>query len=97
MQAKVGLSNLYDIEELEYLEIDYDKSEKKKEFIEPILTTFHELRHIEQNNNMINNPVYNNENYKLTRESIINYSLPGFVNLYNYENSNIEIDAIASS
>lgn len=98
MQVEVGLSNLYDIAEAEYLGIDYDKNEKRKEFIEAILATFHELRHVEQNNNMIDNPVYNNESvYKMTREKVIREIFPGFINLYNYENADTEIDAMMDS
>lgn len=98
MQVEVGLSNLYDIDEARYLGIDYDKNKARGDFVETILSTFHELRHVEQRNNIEDNPLYNDEmTYKITRERVINVSFPGFINLYNYENSYAEIDAMRAS
>lgn len=97
LQLDIGLSQLYDIHEQKYLTGECDVLEERKIFIEAILSTFHETRHIEQINNIIDNPVYTDENYKMTKERIINEVFPMYTNLFNYESSYCEIDAMKSS
>ena len=75
----------------------YTILEEKKEFIELILQTFHELRHVIQINNMIDNPILNYETKGMTRELIINEVFPGFINRFNYEFSMSEVDAMKTS
>lgn len=58
---------------------------------------FHELRHVVQINNIIDNPVFNYETMGMTRELIINEVFPGFINRFNYESSFSEIDAMKTS
>lgn len=46
----------------------------------------------------MDNPAHYNElSYKISRERVINESFHGFINLYNYENSYAEIDAMRTS
>ena len=71
--------------------------EERKEFIELILATHHELRHVKQNDNLQDNPISNEDNIKMTREHVINHIFTGFRNEYNYEQSMIEIDAMRAS
>lgn len=70
---------------------------ERKEFIELILVTFHELRHVKQNDNIQDHPILNEETYKMTREIVINKSFPGLMKVYNYEQSMMEIDAMKTS
>lgn len=70
--------------------------EERKEFIELILVTFHELRHIKQFDSIYDHPISNKETHKMTRERIINESFGGFIN-FNYEQSTQEIDAMKTS
>ena len=97
LQVNVGLSNLYDIYEEKYLNTEYDVLEERKIFIETILSTFHELRHVEQINQMSGDSIDSYEVYNMMREKIINESFPGYINSFNYESSYSEIDAMKSS
>ena len=97
LQVNVGLSKLYDIQEEKYLNTEYNSLEERKVFIETILSTFHELRHIEQISKMSGDSIISPELYNMIREKIINESFPGYVNLFNYESSYSEIDAMKSS
>lgn len=71
--------------------------EERKEFIELILATFHELRHVKQNDNIQDHPISNGDTQKMTREMIINDSFPGFRQSFNYEQSMMKIDAMRAS
>lgn len=97
LQLEVGILNFYNARERKEMNQEYESDEERKEFIELILSTYHELRHIEQINNIIDNPVYNEMNFKITRELIINEAFPGFITVFNYETSISEIDAIKTS
>ncbi len=96
-QLEIGDYPLAEIKGDKELGLEVDPLEERKCFIELILQTFHELRHIKQNNDIIDNPVLNEETLKMTRESIINDSFLGFRNRFNYEESITEIDAIIAS
>ena len=96
-QLEIGEWPLAEIKNNKELGIKVDSAEERKCFIELILQTFHELRHIKQNNDIQDNPILNEETLKMTRESIINDSFIGFRNRFNYEQSIMEIDAMRSS
>ena len=110
-QVEIGYANIAEMKdnkemkrhaELGQIEIETEipevlPTEERKEFIELILATFHELRHVKQNDNIQDHPVSNEETRKMTREIIINKSFTGFRNAYNYEQSMIEIDAMKTS
>ena len=97
MQVEIGILPLYNIKEQKSFNLENNDCDEKKEFIELILQTFHELRHAEQTNNIIDNPIFNQENFIMTRELIINEVFPGFIVRYNYELSATEIDAMKTS
>ncbi len=96
-QLEIGEWPLAEIKNDKELGIEVDSTEERKCFIELILQTFHELRHIKQNNDIQDNPILNEETLKMTRELIINDSFIGFRNRFNYEQSIIEIDAMRAS
>lgn len=77
--------------------IKVDTVEERKCFIELILQTFPELRHIKQNSDIQDNPILNEGTAKMARESIINDSFIGFRNRFNYEQSIMEVDAMRVS
>lgn len=95
-QVEIGELELATIKGDRELGLEVDTVEERKEFIELILQTFHELRHVKQNDNITDHPVLNDETLKMTRESIINDSFWGFRN-NNYEQSMMEIDAMKTS
>ena len=97
LQVEIGILPFCKSRDDEESKLLTDSVEERKEFIELILQTFHELRHIYQINNIIDNPVFNEENFKITREFIINEVFPGFINRFNYEASISEIDAMKTS
>lgn len=97
LQVEIGEWALADIKGNKDLGEEIDPTEERKEFIELILQTFHELRHVKQYDNVIDHPVPNEENRKITREIIINESFLGFRNRFNYEQSMAEIDAMKTS
>lgn len=110
-QVEIGYQNIVEMKdnkeikrlaELGQIEIDTEikevlPTEERKEFIELILATFHELRHVKQNDNIQDHPISNEETKKMTREIVINRSFTGFRNAYNYEQSMIEVDAMKTS
>lgn len=110
-QVEIGYQNIVDMKDnkemkrlAELGQIDIEDEipevspiEERKEFIELILATHHELRHVKQNDNLQDNPISNEDNIKMTREHVINHSFTGFRNAYNYEQSMIEIDAMRAS
>lgn len=96
LQVEIGLGSLTDIKSDKELGLETDSIEERKQFIELILSTFHELKHVKQNDNMIDHVVSNEETLKMTRDEIINESFEGFRNA-NYEQSMVEIDAMKSS
>jgi len=110
-QVEIGYQNIVDMKdnkemkrlaELGQIDIDYEIPEvspmgERKEFIELILATHHELRHVKQNDNLQDNPISNEDNKKMTREKVINHFFTGFRNAYNYEQSMIEVDAMRAS
>lgn len=110
-QVEIGYQNIVEMKdnkemkrlaELGQIEIETEipevlPTEERKEFIELILATFHELRHVKQNDNIQDHPISNEETQKMTREIVINRSFTGFRNAYNYEQSMIEIDAMKTS
>ncbi len=96
-QLEIGELPLAEIKNNKELGIKVDSDEERKCFIELVLQTFHELRHIKQNNDIQDNPIFNEETSKMTRESIINDSFIGFRNRFNYEQSMTEIDAMRAS
>ena len=71
--------------------------EERKTYIELILSIYHEFRHVKQIDEIQDHPISNEETKKMTRERVINDSLNGFVNHYNYESSMLEIDAMRAS
>ena len=95
LQLQIGILPFYEVREKQEKNEEFGTIEERKEFIELILSTFHELRHIEQINNVIDNPTYNENNFKITRELIINELFP-FI-FFNYETSVSEIDAMKTS
>ncbi len=95
-QVEIGEGPLTTIKEDKELGEEIDPGQERKEFIELILQTFHELRHVKQNDNIQDNPISTEENIKMTREKIINHSFTGFTNS-NYEQSITEIDAMKAS
>ena len=110
-QVEIGYQNIVEMKDNKEMkrlketgQIDVDTeipevlpTEERKEFIELILATFHELRHVKQNDNIQDHPISNEETQKMTREIVINRSFTGFRNAYNYEQSMIEIDAMKTS
>ena len=110
-QVAIGYQNIRDMKEYKEMkqladagQIDFDIEipeispiEERKEFIELILATFHELRHVKQKDNIQDHPILNEETQKWTREMIINDSFPGFSQSFNYEQSMMEIDAMRAS
>ena len=97
LQLEIGEWALAEIKNNKELGIEVSKEDERKEFIELILQTFHELRHIEQFYNMQDCPIENEDTLKMTRESIINEFFTGFINRFNYEESCLEIDAMKTS
>ena len=97
IQVEIGILPFYTAKENKTLDSEESILEEKKEFIELILQTFHELRHVIQINNMIDNPILNYETKGMTRELIINEVFPGFINRFNYEFSMSEVDAMKTS
>ena len=71
--------------------------DEKQEFIELILQIFHELRHLEQMYNIVERPILTEDTLRMTQEKIINDAFPGMMNIYNYEISKLEIDAMITS
>lgn len=96
-QVGIGILPLSTIKTDKELGLETDPLEERKEFIEVILQTFHELRHVKQNHDMIDNPIVTADTLGMTREQIINDSFPGFRSRFNYESSMIEIDAMRTS
>ncbi len=110
-QVEIGYQNIVDMKDnkemkrlAELGQIDIEDEipevspiEERKEFIELILATHHELRHVKQNDNLQDNPISNEDNKKMTREHVINHFFTGFRNAYNYEQSIIEVDAMRAS
>lgn len=96
-QLEIGEWSIAEIKNNKELGIKVDSAEERKCFIELVLQTFHELRHIKQNSDIQDNPILNEETLKMTREQIINDSFIGFINIFNYEQSITEIDAIRAS
>lgn len=110
-QVEIGYQNIFEMKEnkemkrlaeLGQIKIETEISEvlpteERKEFIELILVTFHELRHVKQNDNIQDHPISNEETKKMTREIVINRSFTGFINVYNYEQSMLEVDAMKTS
>lgn len=110
-QVEIGYQNIRDMKEYKEMkqladagQVDFDIEilevspiEERKEFIELILATFHELRHVKQNDNIQDHPISNGDTQKMTREMIINDSFPGFRQSFNYEQSMMEIDAMRAS
>lgn len=97
LQVEIGILPFYKARESKEINQEIGTIEERKEFIELVLSTFHELRHVEQINNIIDNPVYNEINFKITRELIINELFQGFITRFNYEISVSEIDAMKTS
>ena len=97
LQVEIGILPLYSIKSDKELGFSTDYIEERKEFIELILLTFHELRHVKQSIDIIDRPIVNEETLRMTTERIINYSLPGLINIYNYETSVQEVDAMVTS
>lgn len=97
IQVEVGILSFLTAKENKTLDSEESILEEKKEFIELMLQTFHELRHVIQINNMIDNPILNYETIGMTRELVINEVFPGFLNCFNYEFSMSEIDAMKTS
>lgn len=97
LQVEIGILPFCRAREEKESNLETESIDEKKEFIELVLQTFHELRHVVQINNIIDNPVFNEETFKMTRELIINESFPGFINRFNYESSISEIDAMRTS
>lgn len=96
-QVGIGILPLSTIKTDKELGLETDPLEERKEFIEVILQTFHELRHVKQNHDMIDNPIVTADTLGMTREQIINDSFPGFRSRFNYESSITEIDAMRTS
>ena len=65
LQLQIGILPFYEVREKQEKNEEFGTIEERKEFIELILSTFHELRHIEQINNIIDNPTYNENNFKI--------------------------------
>ena len=108
LQVEIGYKDIYDIiesKELKKLELpdakiaiqNISQLEERKVFIELILSVFHELRHVKQIDNITDHAVFNDDTIRMTRETIINKFFPGFINIYNYEQSILEIDAMKAS
>ncbi len=95
--VEIGEWSLASIKSDKELGVQTNPIDEKKEFIELILQTFHELRHVEQNDNIQDHPIVNEETLNMTRENIVNESFYGFRNGFNYEESMIEIDAMKTS
>ncbi len=110
-QVEIGCQNIHEMKEHKEMKqlaeagkLDFDIEipevspiEERKEFIELILSTFHELRHVKQNDSIQDHPISNRDTQKMTREMIINGSFPGFIQSFNYEQSMMEIDAMRAS
>ncbi len=95
-QVEIGYSNLALLKMDKYLGLPIDTTEERKEFIELILQTFHELKHLMQNYFIYDNPKATEKNLLLTRERIIDFTFLGF-RLSNYEQSLFEVDAMRYS
>ena len=95
-QVEIGNMKLALIKTDKDLGLEVDLNEEKKEFVELILSTFHELRHVVQNYYIQDRPTQNEKTLMFTQEKIINEVFPGFIT-YNYEQSAVEIDAMMSS
>ena len=95
-QVEIGNMKLALIKTDKDLGLEVDLNEEKKEFVELILSTFHELRHVVQNYYIQDRPIENEKTLMFTQEKIINEVFPGFIT-YNYEQSAVEIDAMMSS
>lgn len=93
----IDISGLYDLKNNKIFGLDVSSESEKAEFIDLVLGTFHELRHVKQYQDTIVNPIKNGDTIKQTREMIINDAFTGFRNDFNYEESMIEIDAMKAS
>ena len=105
---QIGINPLHEIKEkkeaIRYDIITITSEEKRKllqeeqeEFIELILQTFHELKHLEQIYNIVERPMLTDDTLKMTQEKILNDVFPGLMTIYNYEISKLEIDAMMTS
>ena len=92
--VEIGEWSLASIKSDKELGVQTNPIDERKEFIELILQTFHELRHVKQNDNIQDHPIVNEETLNMTRE---NESFYGFRNRFNYEESMIEVDAMKTS
>lgn len=95
--VEIGEWPLASIKSDKELGVQINPIDERKEFIELILQTFHELRHVKQNDNIQDHPIVNEETLNMTRENIVNESFYGFRNRFNYEESMIEVDAMKTS
>lgn len=95
--VEIGEWPLASIKSDKELGVQTNSIDERKEFIELILQTFHELRHVKQNDNIQDHPIVNEETLNMTRENIVNESFYGFINRFNYEESMIEVDAMKTS
>ena len=93
----IDISKIYDLKNDKIFGLDVSSESEKAEFIDIVLGTFHELRHVKQYQDTMVNPVKNEDTIKQTREMIINDAFTGFRNDFNYEESMIEIDAMKAS
>lgn len=95
--VEIGEWSLASIKSDKELGVQTNPIDERKEFIELILQTFHELRHVKQNDNIQDHPIVNEETLNMTRENIVNESFDGFRNRFNYEESMTEVDAMKTS
>lgn len=95
--VEIGEWPLASIKSDKELGVQTNPIDERKEFIELILQTFHELRHVKQNDTIQDHPIVNKETLNMTRENIVNESFYGFRNRFNYEESMIEVDAMKTS
>lgn len=95
--VEIGEWSLASIKNDKELGVQTNPIDERKEFIELILQTFHELRHVKQNDTIQDHPIVNKETLNMTRENIVNESFYGFRNRFNYEESMIEVDAMKTS
>ena len=95
--VEIGEWPLASIKSDKELGVQTNPIDERKEFIELILQTFHELRHVKQNDNIQDHPIVNEETLNMTRENIVNESFDGFRNRFNYEESMTEVDAMKTS
>lgn len=105
---QIGINPLFEVKEkkeaIRYniINVNFEEEREllkseKQEFIELILQTFHELRHLEQMHNIIEHPVLTEDTLRMTQEKLLNDVFPGLMSIYNYETSKLEIDAMMSS